>query len=142
MTLITAKTKVTAVTGKIIPLADDTRVRYEPTTYSTTRPSAKRGAQVEIDQVVEYLENDLALPHVVKGDKWGRVIKINGILQPQPSFMAIYYHGLGKICTEQYTANGGDSGSGGGGGETTIVYPDMVLVGPAGAQREYVPKVP
>lgn len=142
MTTITAKRKVTAVTGKIIPLGDNTRVRYEPTTYSSTRPSVGKGAQVEIDQVIEYLENDMALPHVVKGDKWGRVTKINNMVQPQPSFMAIYYHGLGEICSEQYTADGGDTGTGGGGGGTTIVYPDMVLVGPAGAQREYVPRVP
>lgn len=136
---ITANSKVTAVTGKIIPLNSGTRLRIDPSTYSSVRGSYGPGDQVEVTEVIEYLENDQALTHVVKGDKWGKVVKINGAAVVQPSYMAIYYHGQGQICREEYTVVSPEPEPE---PEPTVVYPEMILVGPSGKRQMYVPNGP
>ena len=125
---------VIGVTGKIIPIANGTRIRTEPNTYSTVRSSANAGANVEITEVIEYLTTDPAKPATQKGDKWGKISKINGVPAIEPSYMAIVYHGE-QICTPQYVPVVVDPPP----AEEVIVYPDFILVGPAGAQRKYVP---
>lgn len=139
---ITAKTQKEIVEGYIVPIASGTRVRFEPSTYSSVKiQSVAAGTKVVVSETIEYLENDPTLTHVVKGDKWGKVVSIAGLPIPEPAYMAIYYHGQGPICREEFTA-GTPIPDPDPEPEPTIVYPDLILVGPAGAQREYVPKDP
>lgn len=103
-------TKITTVTGYISPLSSGTRMREVPNTYSTVLGSYAAGAKVEIDQVIEYLENDPSRPFVKKGDLWGRVIRIDGVAIPQPAFMAIEYMSVSPstICSRHYSESGGN----------------------------------
>lgn len=141
-------TKITPVVGNITPIAG-TRLRIAPSTYTTVLISAVgSGKIVEIDQTILYLETDPAFPSTMKNDLWGRVISIGGVPIKQikddkgnliivDAFMAINYHS-GVICTPNYIEVAGpvDPPI-----PPTPVYPDFILVGPAGAQKKYVPEV-
>lgn len=69
--------KDTNVTGFITPVANGTRVRLAPTTFSTVCSGANKGDKIIIDVVREYTETDQNL-YITVGDKWGRVVSING----------------------------------------------------------------
>jgi len=97
---MTAAIKLINVQGQIKPLYDGTRVRIEPSTYTTVVSSFNRGTLLEVDQVLEYLENDPDRDHVRKGDMWGR-------LKDGTGWMAIMYHNSNyvtyQICEKKYT---------------------------------------
>jgi len=57
--------------------------------------------QVEIDLVREYTET-VKSEYVKAGDKWGRVLKVNGAVVQQPAWMAIIYLGS-TICKAEYS---------------------------------------
>ena len=93
------------VSGEIYPLTNGTRVRAKPSTYSNVLTSYPAGSKVKIDLVREYQET-VAAEYCKAGDKWGRVVSINGA-PPNPSgecWMAIVYLG-NQICTEDYVFN-------------------------------------
>lgn len=139
MTDITAKTKITPVTGYITPLGYQTRLRVQATTYSTHLASYGPQDKVEITEVLEYLENDPALAHVVKGDIWGKVAKINGVAVAQPAWMAIYYHGQGQICKTDYIVTDPNEPPPPD-PEPQVKFPNMILVFDGNDKREYIPK--
>ena len=95
-------TKETPVTGMIIPLFDGTRLRVEPSTYTTVKASYPKGTQVEIDMTILYLDSDPVKTAIWKNDLWGRVVKIAGVPIAQPAFMAIDYHNE-AVCAKQYS---------------------------------------
>lgn len=108
-----ATSKDTKVKGKIVPVANGTRMRSSASTFTTVLNSYNIGAQVEIDLVREYTET-VPASSVRAGDKWGRVIAVNGSA-PRKSdgspivgecWMAIYYQGVSspRICSENYVA--------------------------------------
>lgn len=79
------------VVGKIIPI-QSTRLRVAPSTFTSVIMSYAAGSQAEIDLVREYTET-VSSEYVKAGDKWGRVLKVNGAAVPQPAWMAIVYLG-------------------------------------------------
>jgi hypothetical protein len=79
-------------------------LRVSPSTFTSVIGSYAAGSQVEIDLVREYTETLLA-EYVKIGDKWGRVIKINGVTIAQPAWMAITYWG-NAICRPDYVLVG------------------------------------
>lgn len=139
MTTITAKTKITPVSGSITPLGYQTRLRVEPSTYSSVRASYGPQDKVEITEVLEYLENDPALLHVVQGDIWGKVAKINDVAVAQPAWMAIYYHGQGQICKTDYIVTNPNEPPLPE-PEPQVKFPNMILVFDGDEKREYIPK--
>lgn len=137
MTEITAKTKVLEVEGTIVPLQTGTRTRVQASTYSTVISSYGTSNRIEVSSMIEYLETDVALPHIWKGDKWGVVKSIDNVLVTKPTFMAIFYHDA-PICTENFQIvipSDPDPTP-----EPEIIYPDIVLVGPEGKQKKYIPE--
>lgn len=128
--------KTQKVIGSIKPLASETRLRFDYSTYSDSHPiSYNSTAVVEIDQIIERLEtsSDPNRPHDYKGDKWGRVIKINGINVPQPAFMGIMYHDKltfapYRICAENYTVIGEPDPTPGPAPATDLIDLNMSLV--------------
>ena len=103
------------VTGTIKPLANNTRLRVLPTTLSNVLNSYPAGAVVGIDLVREYTET-IAGEYVTNGDKWGRVISVNGQAPKDldgklvtNTWMAIKYQRASnpQICTEDYVVSGG-----------------------------------
>jgi hypothetical protein len=106
-----ATSKDTKVKGKIVPLANGTRLRSAASTFTTVFNSYSAGAQVEIDLVREYTETVLASA-IRAGDKWGRVISVNGAPPKKMDgapvvgecWMAIYYQGATPplICSSNY----------------------------------------
>ena len=96
-----------AVTGTILPIVS-TRLRVQPSTYTTVLNTYPGNTPVEIDLVREFTSTDMTEYHM-KGDKWARVIKVNG-QPPKKSdgsaiagecWMAIKYLGS-PICSEDY----------------------------------------
>lgn len=96
-----AQYKDYAVVGKIVPLNSGTRLRVEPSTFTHVLNSYAAGSQVEIDLVREYTET-VKSEYVKAGDKWGRVLKVNGAAVQQPAWMAIIYLG-NTICKAEYS---------------------------------------
>lgn len=93
----------TDVVGKIIPLQVGTRFRNEPHTKAGyLLPNYGPSDVIEVDTVREYTAND-DFYSVTKGDKWGRVFRVNG--QPRTGWMAIIYQKVSppNICTPAYT---------------------------------------
>jgi len=88
------------VVGKIIP-NQSTRLRVSPSTFTSVIGSYAAGSQVEIDLVREYTET-VKSEYVKAGDKWGRVLKVNGAVVQQPAWMAIIYLG-NTICKAEYS---------------------------------------
>lgn len=88
-----------AVIGKIVPI-NSTRLRVEPSTFTSVIGTYLAGSQVVIDLVREYTAT-MTAEYARMGDKWGRVISINGIAIAQPAWMAITYLG-GEICYKYY----------------------------------------
>ena len=88
------------VVGKIIP-NQSTRLRVSPSTFTSVIGSYATGSQVEIDLVREYTET-VKSEYVKAGDKWGRVLKVNGAVVQQPAWMAIIYLG-NTICKAEYS---------------------------------------
>ena len=88
------------VVGKIIP-NQSTRLRVAPSTFTSVIGSYAAGSQVEIDLVREYTET-VKSEYVKAGDKWGRVLKVNGAAVQQPAWMAIIYLG-NTICKAEYS---------------------------------------
>ena len=130
-----AASKTIKVIGKIIPIQNGTRLRTAPSTYTAVITSYNIGANVEIEEILEYLENDTVQPAIWKGDRWGKVIKVNGVATPQPSWMAIHYHGT-PVCSENYTVVTDPTDPPVPG---TPVFPEsFVLTDPSGAKAEYV----
>lgn len=121
--------KITNVTGYIVPIGDGTKLRPDYTTYSTAIASYPAGTRVDVDQVIERLDTDADKVHNYKGDKWGRVISINGVVVSQTCYMAISYHNSSfvsyPICKEFYSVNQEEP-------ETPpsedTVFPDFILV--------------
>jgi len=130
-----AASKTIKVTGKIVPLQNGTRLRTAPSTYTAVITSYNTGSNVEIEEVLEYLENDSAQPATWKGDQWGKVIKVDGVATPQPSWMAIRYHGT-PVCSEHYTVVTDPTDPTP--PPTGPVFPEsFVLTDPSGAQGLY-----
>lgn len=103
-----AKYKEYEVLGEISPLTNGTRLRTESSTYTTVLNSYPAGTDVEIDLVREY-EETVSSEYHQAGDKWGRVVAING-QDPKKAdgspivgkcWMAIVYLGS-RICSEDY----------------------------------------
>jgi len=93
----------TPVKGTIKPLASGTRLREDANTKASyTLPTYGINDVVEVDLVREYTASDANLA-ITKGDKWGRVVKINGV--EKKGWMAIYYQIVTppNICTPNYT---------------------------------------
>lgn len=93
----------TQVTGRIIPKASGTRLRNDAHTKAIyTLPTYGDNDLVEVDLVREYTENDINFA-VTNGDKWGRVIRVNGV--ERKGWMAIIYQRVTppNICTPAYT---------------------------------------
>lgn len=88
------------VIGKIIPI-QSARLRVSPSTFTSVIATHAAGSQVEIDLVREYTET-ISSEYVKAGDKWGRVLKVNGVAVKQPAWMAIIYLG-NTICKAEYT---------------------------------------
>lgn len=88
------------VVGKIIPI-QSSRLRVSPSTFTSVIASYAAGSQVEIDLVREYTET-VSSEYVKAGDKWGRVLKVNGVAVTQPAWMAIVYLG-NTICKAEYS---------------------------------------
>lgn len=132
-----AQSKTVKVTGKIVPLQNGTRLRVAPSTYTAVVTSYNAGANVEIEEVLEYLENDPAQPATWKGDKWGKVIKVNGVATPQPSWMAIWYHN-DDVCSEYYTVVTDQTDPTDPTDPPAPIFPEsFVLTDPSGAKAEY-----
>lgn len=86
------------VVGKILPLQNGTRLRADSSTFTKVNGTFSKGDLVEIDLVREYKSTDLSEYHM-QGDKWGRVVKINGFAFS--GWMAIVYLGA-DICSADY----------------------------------------
>lgn len=101
-----------AVIGTIVPLSDGTRMRVSSSTFTTVLNSYPKGTVVKIDLVREFTATDLS-KYFRLGDKWGRVVEVNG--QPLKksdgspvtgeAWMAITYLGA-PICTPNYVVAG------------------------------------
>ena len=89
------------VVGKIVPLGSGTRLRVDASTFTHVINSYAKDSQVAIDLVREYIET-VTSEYVRLGDKWGRVLSVNGIAIGQPAWMAITYLGS-PICTPAYS---------------------------------------
>lgn len=93
----------TKVVGKIIPLQVGTRFRIEAHTKANyILPNYGPADVIEVDFVREYTTNDDAYA-VTKGDKWGHIIRINGV--ERDGWMAIIYQKVSpsNISTPAYT---------------------------------------
>lgn len=95
-----AQYKEYEVVGKIIPINNGTRLRSAPSTYTQVLGSYPKDAQVVIDLIREYTET-VTSEYTKSGDKWGRVVSINGVQITQPAWMAVTYLGV-AICTPDY----------------------------------------
>lgn len=99
-----AQFKEYAVIGNITPRQSGTRVRTSPSTFTKLHAAfpngVGQGVFVEIDLVREYIES-VSSEYVKDGDRWGRVIKVNGVAVSAPAWMAIIYLG-GSICIPNY----------------------------------------
>lgn len=94
------------VVGTISPLQAGTRLRVESNTYSGVRGSYGESDVVMIDHIRTCLVST-DRDAVDVGDQWARVVSINGVTMPMPSWMAIKYHGV-PVCSESWTEQGGD----------------------------------
>ncbi|MCA9052122.1 MAG: hypothetical protein KDA89_25475 [Planctomycetaceae bacterium] len=94
------------VEGYIIPKYS-TRLRTSYSTYSDSIGTYPTGTKVYISQVIERTETDSLKVNDFKGDKWGKVIKINDVAISGEAYMAIVYHNsafqLYPICDEYYS---------------------------------------
>lgn len=118
------------VIGNIVPITDGTRMRVASSTFTAVLNSYPKGSVVEIDLVREYTSTDMSEYHMA-GDKWGRVVKVNGAAPKKSNgepvtgeaWMAIVY--LGKpVCNANYVSAVVTPPD----GETTPVIVGMIAV--------------
>ena len=96
------------VVGNIKPISDGTRMRSASSTFTTVLNSYPKNTVVEIDVVREYTSTDMSEYHMA-GDKWGRVVKVNGAAPKKSNgdavtgeaWMAIVYLGS-PVCNGNY----------------------------------------
>ena len=88
------------VVGRIVPI-QSTRLRVSPSTFTAVIRTYAAGSQVEIDLIREFTET-ISTDYVKAGDKWGRVLKVNGTAVAQPAWMAVVYLG-NPISAAEYS---------------------------------------
>lgn len=96
--------KDTPVTGKIKPLGNGTRLRDDANTAANVITSYGPNDVIEVDLIREHTTSDSAKA-ITAGDKWGRVIRVNGV--ERNGWMAKYYQRASppNICTPDYIVN-------------------------------------
>lgn len=112
------------------PINNGTRLRKDHNTYSGVISSYNAGQLIEGDEIWEAPADGL---EVKKGDKWLRVISVDGIAVSEIGWMA-YIHKSSPICNNFKSISDNDNG----GSISNPVFPDsFTLIESNGKKAEY-----
>lgn len=110
------------------PINNGTRMRTDHNTFSTVITSYNRGQLVVGDEIWEALADG---PEVRRGDKWLRVVSVDGVNLVDRGWMA-YIHKAVPVCNNFKEIPDPDP-------TPMPVFPQsFVLTDPSGARAEYV----
>lgn len=117
-----------AIAYSMTPLNNRTRLRKDHNTYSTVIGSYNAGQLIVGDQIWEATSDG---SEVKKGDKWLRVISVDGMDVAEIGWMA-YIHKSNPICNNFKSISDGENS-----GELKFAD-SFTLIEPNGKKAEYV----